>query len=159
MAYDPARSMVLMHHGERADEISPIRNRETWEWDGADWRLSEGFESFCCPRRNGAMVYEVHHQRMLVFGGEGVDPNGTWALEPVWIPGSGIQVDPILQPSDYYRTIREGVAAASACCNVSVRVGDYNETTFGFRPFTINKAVRFDPYQFKGDSVNWVRIH
>lgn len=165
-AYDSVRSVVLMQNGE---VVVPNLNttatvRESWEWDGTEWRnpFARRSGEFCCPRREAALVYELAHQRMIMFGGDGVSPDGTWALEPVPYYQNIVYVNWNTRPGEYpdtYQTVRQGVNAALNCTEIIIYSGDYNETASGSVPLVITKAVRLEPYPQPGQSARIVRIH
>ncbi len=160
IAYDSVRSVVLMQNGEIAfDATHTATVSDSWEWNGIDW--SQHY-SFCCPRREAGLVYELAHQRMIMFGGDGFSPGGTWSLEPTWTLSGFVRVDWTTQPGQYpntYQTLRQGVSAAQDCTEIPIRVGDYNETFFGFVPLVITKPVKLSVYSFFGDASTTVRIH
>jgi galactose oxidase-like protein len=156
-AYDTVRSVLLMQNGEIAfDATTTATVRESWEWNGTDWLQ---LYDFCCPRREAALVYELAHQRMIMFGGDGFRPDGTWSLAPVWTEQDAVQVDWNPQVPNVYPTVRQGLAAARNCVFVDVRVGDYNETGNGISPLVISKPSQFSTYRLFGDVATAVRIH
>jgi len=160
MAYDSVRSIVLMQNGEIAfDATHTATVSDSWEWNGTDW--SQHYD-FCCPRREAGLVYELAHQRMILFGGDGFLPGGTWSLEPVWTEQDAVQVDWRSKPGEFpnvYQTVRQGIAAGKDCVFVDIRDGDYNETFFGFVPLVITKPVKLSAYSLFGDGSTTVHIH
>jgi len=157
MAYDPLRSVVLMQNGEVAfDTTTTATVQESWEWNGTDWTQ---LYDYCCPRREAALVYELAHQRMIMFGGDGFRPDGTWSLNPVWASQGAVQVDWNPQVPNVYPTVRQGLAAGGNCLFVLIRVGDYNETANGAVPLVITKGAYLDTYRLSGDAATAVRIH
>ena len=158
MAYDSVRSVVLMQNGEIAfDTTTTATVRESWEWNGTDW--SQHYD-FCCPRREAALVYELAHQRMIMFSGDGARLDQTWSLAPVWGPQGAVQVDWNPQVPNVYPTVRQGLAAARGnCVLVDIRVGDYNETLSGANPLVITKGAQLSTYTLFGDTATAVRIH
>jgi hypothetical protein len=163
VAYDSVRSVILMQNGEIAFDASTTATvRESWEWNGVDWSDQSGSYGFCCPRREAGLVYELAHQRMIMFGGDGFSPGGTWSLEPVWTEQDAVQVDWRSKPGEFpnvYQTVRQGIAAGKDCVFVDIRDGDYNETFFGFVPLVITKPVRLSAYSLFGDASTTVHIH
>jgi hypothetical protein len=146
MAYDSDRGAVLVHCGTFVDSRGQVKVRDSWEWGGTDWHYKTAeYGFYCCPRQQAAMVYESGRQQMLLFGGDGFDPAGTWVLEPIWKASGVIYVDwRNLGPQDGSsifpaRTVSLGVAFATTCNTISIYTGDYPE---GFQ--TINKRVRLD---------------
>ncbi len=163
MAYDSVRSVVLMQNGEIAfDATHTATVADSWEWDGVDWSDRSGSYSFYAPRRESAMAYELAHQRMIMFAGSGAYPDATWSLEPTWELSGFVRVDWTTQPGQYpntYQTVRQGLSAAPDCTEIPIRVGDYNETFFGFVPLVITKPVKLSTYSFFGDASTTVHIH
>jgi hypothetical protein len=153
------RSIILMQNGEIAfDELQTATVRESWEWDGTSW--SEHY-SYCCPRREAALVYELSHQRMIMFGGNGAYPDRTWELAAVWNYQQALQVAWQYPPGTFpntYQTVRQALDVAGDCTFIDIRGGDYNETASGFAPLVITKAVRLGAFRLAGDSPT-VRIH
>jgi hypothetical protein len=161
LAFDSVRSIVLMQNGRVAlDETRTAKVRESWEWDGAQW--SEHY-SYCCPRVEAGLVYELAHQRMIMFAGDGVFHDGTWALEPIPDYDQNIlYVNWNTRPGEFpdtYQTLRQGLNAALNCTDINIYTGDYNETTSGSVPLVITKSVRLEPRPQPGQSARIVRIH
>jgi hypothetical protein len=99
---------------------------------------------------------------MIMFGGDGFSPGGTWSLEPVWTEQDAVQVDWRSKPGEFpnvYQTVRQGIAAGKDCVFVDIRDGDYNETFFGFVPLVITKPVKLSAYSLFGDASATVHIH
>jgi hypothetical protein len=162
LAYDSVRSVVLMQNGQVAhDEARTATTSDAWEWNGVDWTDKSSEYDFYAPRREAAMVYQLSHRRMILFAGDGADPDSTWALEPFWMGQSFVGVDwhPGAGQFGYYPTVRLGVGAAQACAEVRIRQGDYNETFLGLVPLVITKPMRLDSYWLSGDSSRTARIH
>jgi hypothetical protein len=157
VAYDTVRSVLLMQNGEVAfDETTTATVSESWEWNGADW--TQNF-NYCCPRREAALAYELAHQRMLMFGGDGFRQDGSWSLAPVWTEQDAVQVSWNPQVPNVYPTVRQGLAASRNCVFVYIEFGDYNETTNGGSPLVISKPSRLAAFQLLGDPPSGVRIH
>jgi len=162
LAPDTSRSILLMQNGEVAiDTTTPGEVSDSWEWNGLDWSDLKPVYDFCCPRMQGAMVYEVAHNRMIQFGGFGAFPANTWSLEPEWTRSFGVQIDPTTNPGQFpnvYQTVRQGLAAGPDCVEIGIRDRDYNETLFGLNPLVITKPTRLEAYQLTGDGIS-ARIH
>jgi Galactose oxidase, central domain/Kelch motif len=167
LAYDSVRGVTLMQNGEVADTglqgAYTATVRESWEWNGSDWSdVTSTLGNFCCPRRDGAMVYELAHQRMIQFAGDGFDPGATWTLQPFWIPRETLGVAWEHPPGTFrnqYQTVRQAVNAARDCTFINIHAGDYNETASGAVPLVITKSVNLDVYHLSGDAQRTVRIH
>lgn len=67
MAYDAVRKKVVMFGGFNAT-AQPNLLRDTWEWDGADWKLITAANT-PFARRQHAMVWNAATKSVLVFGG------------------------------------------------------------------------------------------
>jgi len=70
MAYDANRGKIVLFGG--AQDIASITYlNDTWEWDGADWKLmSDGKQSSDPPPRGKmTMAYSDKYQKVLMFGG------------------------------------------------------------------------------------------
>jgi hypothetical protein len=156
LAFDPLRSVVLMQNGEEAfDATHTATVRDSWEWDGNNWSIHY---SFCCPRREGAMVYDLANARMIQYGGDGAYPDATWSLEPIWLTSGEAAVDPTSNLRGIYHTVRAAVASVAQCTFIIIRDGDYNETGSGSSPLFITKPCQLDHYHLSGDP-STVRIH
>jgi Galactose oxidase, central domain len=146
MAYDSDRGAVLLHCGTFVDSRGQVKVRESWEWGGIDWHYKTSeYGFYCCPRQQAAMVYESGRGQMLLFGGDGADPAGTWVLAQIWKPSATIYVDwRNLGPQDGsstfpWRSVAVGVAVAGNCSTISIYAGDYPEG-----PQTFSKRVRLE---------------
>jgi hypothetical protein len=157
LAYDPVRAVVLMQNGEIAfDPTHTATVDHSWEWDGNNWTLND--YDFCCPRKEGAMVYDLANSRMIQYGGEGAYYDATWSLEPVWLSSGSVAVDPTSNLRGIYHTVRAAVSAVAQCTYINIRDGDYNETASGSSPLTISKSCQLNRYHSGGDP-STVRIH
>jgi len=79
MVYDEVRKEVVLFGGATSPVGGPLG--DTWVWDGAAWSPRTPLTS--PPARKGAsMVYDKARQRVLLFGGEGIqfrNLNDTWS--------------------------------------------------------------------------------
>lgn len=145
MVYEPSRGVVRMQNGELAFSTNQTATiGASWEWNGIDWTHVESL-SFFAPRYNAAMVYEADRALMLMFGGRGAYPDGTFRLERVWAADRSITIDPRWgggQFPGYYSTVREGLNAVSGCCVMWVRGGIYPETAGGHVPLRFTQPLQ-----------------
>lgn len=156
LAFDPNRSVVMMQNGEEAVDATHTGTvMESWEWDGNNWSMHY---FFCCPRREGAMVYDLANARMIQYGGDGAYPDFTWSLEPVWLSSGSAGVDPSSSIRGVYHTVRAAVVGVPQCTFINIRDADYNETGSGSSPLAITKPCQLDAYHTIGDPLT-VRIH
>ncbi len=145
LAYDSDRAIVILHCGTYRDTRSQFTVRDSWDWDGTSWHYkTEDYGFYCCPRKQAAMVYDTDRKQMLLFGGDGADPAGTWALQQTWKPASSLYVDWRnfgFQTGSYdfpYQTVHQGVFWAGAnCTTLLIQSGDYAEGNL-----VINKPMR-----------------
>jgi hypothetical protein len=73
MAYDAARQRVVLFGGTTISPPPPLS--DTWEWDGATW-LQRAPATSPPARSSFAMTYDAARQRVILFGGGGM--NDTW---------------------------------------------------------------------------------
>ncbi len=83
MVWDPARKVFVLHGGRDRnwDMLA-----ETWEWSpgAAEWSRAVGAtEPNPGPRMSHAMVWDSTRERMILFGGAGLEqfPDDTWAFD------------------------------------------------------------------------------
>jgi len=76
MAYDSLRHITLMFGGwgELDGDYDNF-----WQWDGTDWEILESAGDAPEGRTDGAMVYDSHRDRVVMFGGA---TNGPW--KKIW---------------------------------------------------------------------------
>jgi hypothetical protein len=66
MVYDPDRRRVIVFGGKDHRSRSTAR---LWAWDGAGWSLLDDGEHGPRPRHAAGLVYDEHHDELLLFGG------------------------------------------------------------------------------------------
>jgi hypothetical protein len=73
MAYDAARGKTVLF---------ACNDDRTWTWDGNDWASTTPSPS-PSTRVNTAMVYDVGHGKVVLFGGNGAagELNDTWTWD------------------------------------------------------------------------------
>ncbi len=76
MAFDSSRGVAVLFGG--GDRLGNAQG-DTWEWDGARWRLASS--DGAAPREFGAMAYDEVRRECVLFGGRDADGFifGTWA--------------------------------------------------------------------------------
>lgn len=75
MAYDRARSRVVLFGGYRRTANGTLRLGDTWEWDGSQWaQMSAAGPS---PRNGAALAYDEGRRTTILFGGSGASDE-TW---------------------------------------------------------------------------------
>jgi hypothetical protein len=68
IAYDAARSSIVLYGGRAQIGQPQSTAGDTWTWNGATWLLASS--SGPGPRESPAMVYEASQSRVLLFGGD-----------------------------------------------------------------------------------------
>ena len=83
MAFDEQAQRVVLFYG--ADKGGLRLVSETWEWDSATW--TQKSTAGPAGRVNQAMVYDASSQVVLLYGGQGADPHGTFTqlLGDTWV--------------------------------------------------------------------------
>lgn len=80
MCFDPVRGRVVMFSGN-AGRNSVLYHADTWEWDGADWRLARPTHS--PPRRDWAgMAFDPRRRVTILFGGRDSSHAPSGSYEP-----------------------------------------------------------------------------
>jgi hypothetical protein len=82
MAYDSARSRVVVFGGVVRSGAQTYIANDTWEWNGTSWteQATSGGAVRPPARREHAMAYDSQRGRIVLFGGEGEagDLDDTW---------------------------------------------------------------------------------
>jgi hypothetical protein len=82
IAYDAARGRVLLFGGNRVLFGPTPRSASTllgdlWEWDGRRWRLlADTQQDAPAPRAESVMTYDSVRERIVLFGGYTISPDG-----------------------------------------------------------------------------------
>ncbi len=122
---------------------------EAWEWDGNDWKDVGAYNGgptgyfFFAPRLWASMAFERGRHQMLMYGGKGYDPTGTWPLNTGLVNPSifvnntyaGIEDGTAAKP---FNTVAEALGCPSENPTVSVRAGIYTEgAKYVFKPLIL----------------------
>jgi hypothetical protein len=115
MAFDPDIGKLVLFGGEArqpdGSEVWPPYTNETWLWDGSTWTPGPAAPPGLEPRTGGQMVYDDAIDRLVLFGGSGLDAfTDTWLFDgtqwtqgpdaPLDMPGRlafGMAYDPLVQ--------------------------------------------------------------
>jgi Cellulase (glycosyl hydrolase family 5)/Galactose oxidase, central domain len=86
MAYDPSIGRIVMFGGEAraadGSEVWPPYTNETWLWNGATWTPGPAAPSDLAARTGAQMVYDDALDRIVLFGGSGLDRyTDTWLFD------------------------------------------------------------------------------
>jgi hypothetical protein len=85
MTYDRQRQVVVLFGGYNDTGGTITRLGDTWEWDGAEWRLRARIGP--APRSGVALAYDEQLRRVVLFGGNGGPRADTWTWDGVkWEP-------------------------------------------------------------------------
>lgn len=76
MAFDAWRRRVVLFGGYDREGGTNRKLGDTWEWDGARWRLAA--RDGPSPRNGAAMAYDERARRVVLFGGSGGPSGETW---------------------------------------------------------------------------------
>jgi hypothetical protein len=104
MAFDSARGKTVLFGGQTSSTI----RTDTWEWDGANW-VEKALDGGATPvgRYSHAMEFDSVRQRVVVFGGVGVDGG---RLNDLWEWDGAAWVDKT--PTGTKPPARDGAALA-----------------------------------------------
>jgi hypothetical protein len=81
VAYDRHRRVVVLFGGYHDTGGRTTRLGDTWEWDGATWRMRS--DTGPVPRSGVAMAYDERSRRVVLFGGNGGPRSDTWTWDGV----------------------------------------------------------------------------
>lgn len=82
LVYDSRRAVSVLYGGERLQNGSRQNYQDTWEWNGADWRLAEALGP---PRRyDHAMAYDDSHGLTVLFGGRLAEGGSSTQYGDTW---------------------------------------------------------------------------
>ena len=87
VAFDAARRRLVLFGGSRRDRDSAwVDSNDTWEWDGARWRLATSSSGDPGARRGHALAYDPAERRVVLAGGvrTRAGENGDEALDDTW---------------------------------------------------------------------------
>jgi hypothetical protein len=123
MAFDHARSRLVLFGGYRGTGTQRVRLGDTWEWDGTTWALKS--TTGPTPRNNAAMVYDSDRSVSVLFGGSDGSASGeTWEWDGLaWRRSSAATVDARYNPAMVYDPVRRRVVRFGGW-NGRERVGD-----------------------------------
>jgi hypothetical protein len=85
MAWDAARSRLVLFGGRRIDGEQDVVLNDHWEWDGTSWVQVE-LSSRPPPVVDAQMVYDAARKQMVLLGG--IDPSGRNIAHPWTFDGS-----------------------------------------------------------------------
>ncbi len=152
LAYDSIRKVVLLQCGQHPSDNYPLVNdRESWEWDGANWQDMTMSYLFCCPREGGAMVYDTRLRQMVQFGGFGSNHEDIWMLKEEW-QGPSVFVDwrnsgaRDGSASHPFQTVRQASTNAADCTLLNIHAGDYHESQLLLNKPMIMEATNGDVF-------------
>lgn len=94
MAHDDALGRTVLFGGYNA--VSSLPLGDCWEWTGSDWNARFSLH-YPPPRQSAAMVYDSARQRLVLFGGRGLngETNDTWENDGIdWVQRTGVGVAP-----------------------------------------------------------------
>ena len=99
MAYDAARSRLVLYGGRSRQDGKVTVLRDTWEWDGKQWTLADSAGPG--ERVHMSLAYDATHKTVLLVGGlddaSGPDTwewrNSHWTKLPIAPPDSGIIIN------------------------------------------------------------------
>jgi hypothetical protein len=99
LTYDAVRGRIVLFGGGVFDGFSPIRYRDTWEWDGKAW--TERFPALRPPARSGhGLAYDAGRGRTVLFGGSSGSPrlSDTWEWDgSAWLERTAVTAPPARQ--------------------------------------------------------------
>lgn len=96
MAYDQKEGKTLLFGGYVGG--SQVRLNDTWIWDGNNWSAVDTLH-LPAPRSGGGMAYDQATQRIVMFGGDGVNSSlgDTWLWN--WDTMDWEEQDPVVSPT------------------------------------------------------------
>ncbi len=82
MAYDAARGETMLFGGGD-NSGTPTTFEDTWSWDGQTWRVLP-VAVHPSQRLHARMVYDSRRQRIVLYGGQTLNPNENMLLTDTW---------------------------------------------------------------------------
>ena len=81
IAFDSVRGRVVMHGGVNSNSGAPLD--DTWEWSGSSWQYKGQLSNSTWPGRYlQSMYFDSLRQRVVMFGGYIIVPNGPYSTGP-----------------------------------------------------------------------------
>ena len=151
LAFDKLRGVAVMQNGTAYYRPgTPIITRESWEWNGTTWTDKTFDYLYCCPRQNPGMVFESRRYQMLMFGGDGAFPAGTWTLA---VPLNGLPVRYVDKANTGtqdgsqqfpFNTVQQALNCTDPGATILIKAGDYAEGPKSmFKPVSLKATNGF----------------